>query len=101
MAPPPGMVGMAGIQDLPLVCRVVWSMTCVAVVVRPDTVPVTLTVSPFFTLAIPDSPPLTLVEESTVKVPDDPSELFTVSDHVFPDVFVTSETVPLRTSRVS
>jgi hypothetical protein len=96
-----GIIGRAGIHALPFACRTVPSTTCVAVVFPPATVPVTSTVSPDFTLAIPDSPPLTLVDESTVKVPDVPSADFTVSDQVDPDVFVTSETVPLRTSIVS
>ena len=46
-------------------------------------------------------PPLTLVPESTVKVPEVPSALFTVSDHVLPAVSVTEETVPVRSDSVS
>ena len=57
--------------------------------------------SPDLTLPMPISPPLTLVPVSTVKVPDDPSALFTVSDHVLPEVSVTLETVPVRSERVS
>jgi hypothetical protein len=98
---PGGTVGCIGNQALPLVWSVVWSTTSVAVVVPPETVPVTSTVSPVLTLPIPDSPPFTLVDESTVKVPDVPSADFTVSDHVFPEVLETSETVPFRTSIVS
>jgi hypothetical protein len=90
-----------GIHDFPLAFSVVVSMTCVAVVVPPETVPVTTTVSPLFTLAMPDSPPFTLVEEFTVKVPLLPSALFTVSDQVDPDVLDTAETVPVRSSMVS
>jgi len=61
----------------------------------------TLTVSPTLTLEMPSSPPFTDVPESTVKVADEPSELLTVRDQVLPDVFDTSDTVPLRVSRVS
>jgi hypothetical protein len=74
---------------------------CVAVDVEPETVAVTRTVSPDFTLAIPDSPPLTLDDEFTVKVPDVPSALFTVRVHVVPEVSVTAETVPVRSAIVS
>ena len=102
---PPGATdggcGCAGNHDFPLACSVVWSVICVAVDVPPDTVAVTLTVSSVFTLAIPDSPPLTLVDEFTVNVPDVPSALFTLSDQVLPDVFVPSDTVPVRSSIVS
>jgi hypothetical protein len=90
-----------GIHDFPLALSVVWSMTSVAVAVPPDSVAVTTTVSPDLTLAIPDSPPFTLVEESTLNVPDVPSALFTVSDQSLPDVFVTADTVPVRSSIVS
>jgi len=98
---PDGICGPVGIQDFPLVCRVVPSVTWVAVDVPPETVAVTSTVSPTFTLAIPDSPPFTLAEEPTVKVPDVPSALFTVSDHVLPEVLLTAATVPERVSIVS
>ena len=90
-----------GIHDFPLASSVVWSVIWVAVAVPPDSVAVTVTVSPDFTLAIPDSPPFTLVEEPTLNVPDVPSALFTVSDQLLPDVFVTVDTVPVRSSIVS
>ena len=101
VSPPDGICGCAGIHDLPLACRVVWSITCVAVAVVPDFVAVTLTVSPDLHAGDPDSPPFTLVDESTVNVPDVPSALFTTSVHVLPDVSVTDDTVPVRTSIVS
>ena len=69
-SPSPAVPGIVGNHDLPLAWRVVWSMTTVAVdFVDPDTVSDTSTVSPDLTLAIPDSPPFTLVDELTVKVP--------------------------------
>src|SRR5271165_6407615 len=101
MGPPCGMVGTdgrMGIHAFPFAWSTVRSITTVAVAVFPDTVAVTVTVSPDFTLAIPDSPPFTLVEESTVNVPDVPSADLTVSDHVLPEVFELADTVPVRTS---
>jgi hypothetical protein len=50
---------------------------------------------------MPISPPFTEVPESTVNVAEVPSELFTPSDHVLPDVLVMLETVPVRSSSVS
>ena len=74
-----------GRHDPPLAFNMVWSVTCLAVEVPPDTTAVVRTSSPVLTLPMPISPPLTLVPESTVKVPELPSALFTVSDHVLPD----------------
>ncbi len=99
--PPGGDDGRIGNQDFPFAWSVVWSVISVAVAVPPETVAVTSTVLPVFTLAIPDSPPFTLVDAFTVKVPDVPSALFTLSDHVLPDVSLTADTVPLRSSIVS
>ena len=100
--PVPGLGGVGMGRQLPaLALSVVSSITCLAVDVAPDTTAVTCTVSPVLTLPIPISPPLTLVPESTVKVPEVPSALFTVSDHVLPAVSVTSDTVPVRSDRVS
>jgi hypothetical protein len=91
----------AGIHDFPLAWRVVESVIWVAVAVPPDSVAKTVTVSPVFTLAMPDSPPLTLVEEFTAKVADVPSALLTVRVQFEPEVLVTVDTVPLRSSTVS
>ena len=93
---PGALRGPSGCHVPPLACNTVWSVTRLAVDVPPETTAVTCTVSPVLTLPMPISPPLTLVPESTVKVPDVPSALFTVSDHVLPDVSVTAETVPVR-----
>jgi hypothetical protein len=98
---PVGGWGRTGNHDFPLAWRVVLSMIRVAVAFPDDSVAVTFTVSPVFTLAMPDSPPFTLVDESTVKVPDVPSALFTVSDQVEPDVLFTADTVPVLSSIVS
>jgi hypothetical protein len=93
--------GLVGCQVPPLAFNVVSSVTCFAVEVLPETTAATRTVSPVLTLPMPISPPFTLVPESTVKVPEVPSALFTVRDQVLPEVSVTSETVPVRSDRVS
>lgn len=64
-APEGGPCGM-GAHEVRLDLSCVESMTVFAVAVPLDTTATMLTVSPDFTVAIPDSPPFTEVPESTV-----------------------------------